>query len=261
MRLAPLLCALVACESTEAPAPAPAPVSEPRATCSGVEVPDRGGFRGRYALTFDDGPDPETTPRLVEVLRRHQAPATFFVTGARLEGAGAALARALVADPLFDVGNHAHDHLDLTTLPAAEVAAQIDRAEGALRALGAGRRWFRFPYGRASCETVDAVRARGLRIVGWHVDSADGCYAAGGGACPERRRARIPRGLREDMERFVLAQLRRTGGGIVLLHDGLPFTADRLDGLLRTLHVEGFRPVALDDARAFPRLALSTASP
>ena len=47
--------------------------------CSGVRVPDRSGFNKRIALTFDDGPSPATTPQVIEVLKRHNAPAAFFI--------------------------------------------------------------------------------------------------------------------------------------------------------------------------------------
>jgi peptidoglycan/xylan/chitin deacetylase (PgdA/CDA1 family) len=57
--------------------------------CSGVRVPDRSGFAKRIALTFDDGPNPATTPKVIEVLKRHHAPAAFFNNGSRYGAAGA----------------------------------------------------------------------------------------------------------------------------------------------------------------------------
>ncbi|HET9483436.1 MAG TPA: polysaccharide deacetylase family protein, partial [Xanthomonadales bacterium] len=70
--------------------------------CSGVRVPDRPGFANKIALTFDDGPNPETTPRIMEILRRHDAPATFFTNGSRYAAAGAKdIAKQIADDPLF----------------------------------------------------------------------------------------------------------------------------------------------------------------
>jgi peptidoglycan/xylan/chitin deacetylase (PgdA/CDA1 family) len=59
------------------------------ASCSGVTVPDRNGFNKRIALTFDDGPNPDTTPQVIATLKKHRAPATFFTNGSRYAAAGA----------------------------------------------------------------------------------------------------------------------------------------------------------------------------
>ena len=66
------------------------PGKEDGTDCSGVRVPDRSGFAKRIALTFDDGPNPATTPKVIDVLKRHHAPATFFINGSKLSVAGAA---------------------------------------------------------------------------------------------------------------------------------------------------------------------------
>jgi len=228
---------------------------EPHDTrCSGRRVPDKHPFGGRIALTFDDGPNPETTPRLVEILRRHRVPATFFINGERVEGENEkAIVRDLVDDPLFLVGNHGWSHANLAVLSLDEAEDEIDRTTDLLRGIE-NVRFFRFPFGRANCETLHAARERGLIVTGWHVSSADWCFAERDGWCRPWRFRYVPDRLRQDMVGFVLRQVTRKDGGIVLLHDRLPFTVETLEPLIAKLEAEEFSFVALDDRAVFPRL-------
>ena len=59
--------------------------------CSGVRVPDRSGFAKHVVLTFDDGPNPATTPKVISILHKHHAPATFFNNGMRYSAAAKAI--------------------------------------------------------------------------------------------------------------------------------------------------------------------------
>lgn len=202
--------------------------------CSGVRVPDRSGFQKRIALTFDDGPNPATTPRVIEILERHGAPATFFINGSRLAAPGAKeLAQRIADHPDFLLANHSQNHLDLAAQTPAKVAQDIDRTDAAIRATGEVPRYFRFPYGSSSCSTMQQVRERGLIATGWHIDSADWCFAAGKGVCPKETFRYVPDEMRHDMAAYVMSQLRTTSGGIVLFHDVHAATADALEGSRR----------------------------
>jgi peptidoglycan/xylan/chitin deacetylase (PgdA/CDA1 family) len=223
--------------------------------CSGVRVPDQGDFGRRVILTFDDGPNPATTPRVMEILRRHHAKATFFINGSRLDAPGAKeIAAQIAADPLFVLANHSHHHKNLAQVSATELASQIDRTTDGIVAAGEMPRYFRFPYGSANCAATAAVRERGYIVSGWHVDSADWCFAAGGGHCAESTFRYVPDEYRSDMPGFVMSQVRARRGGIVLFHDIHQSTADALDGLLTTLVAEGYAFVGIDDATVLPRL-------
>lgn len=225
------------------------------AGCSGVRVPDRGPFAKRIALTFDDGPNPATTPDVLAILRRQQVPATFFINGARVKGeAEEAILQDMLSDPEFTVANHTWSHVNMAEQAAAEVDRQIDRTAEVLSAVGAPLKFFRFPFGSSTCATAQAVRDRGLTIVGWHVDSADWCFAAGGGSCPERTFRYVPDAYRSDMKGYVLSQVGSTGGGIVLFHDIHRNTADHLEDIIATLKAQGYTFTALADAATFPKL-------
>jgi peptidoglycan/xylan/chitin deacetylase (PgdA/CDA1 family) len=215
-----------------------------------MAAPDSNTFDNRIALTFDDGPSIVHTPKVLAVLRKHRVPATFFVVGGRIRSRRARkLLREIVAAPAFLVANHSHSHPDMTKVRRARAAREIDRTNAALARAGARPSYFRFPYGQANCARAKMVRARGLTIVGWHIDSADWCFASGQGPCRRRREQH-----RTGFVERVRAQAHARGGGIVLLHDIHAQTAKQLELLIQTLRADGFTFTNIDDADAFPRL-------
>lgn len=223
--------------------------------CSGVRVPDRSGFAKRIALTFDDGPNPATTPQVIDILKRHRAPAAFFTNGVRYNSdAAKQLAARIAADPDFILANHSQNHINLAEQSADRVASEIDRTDALIRAAGEQPRYFRFPFGSASCSAKHQAIDRGYIVTGWHVDSADWCYAAGGGFCKKSTFKFVPDDMRGNMRAYVMSQVRANNGGIVLFHDIHQSTADALDGILSALEADGFTFVRLDDMAVFPRL-------
>ena len=97
------------------------------------------------ALTFDDGPS-ESTPAILEVLARHEVPATFFMCGANVERLPA-VARA-VAGAGHEIGNHSYGHPYLFLKTPAGIRADLGRAQRAILAhTGATPRWLRAPFG------------------------------------------------------------------------------------------------------------------
>ena len=118
----------------------------------------------RFALTFDDGPDPEATPAVLDVLDREGAKATFFLVGERVE-AHPELAREVAARG-HTVALHGHVHVEHETL--AEPAADLQRARVAVeQATGVQATLFRPPYGRFSAASHAACLGAGLTPVYW----------------------------------------------------------------------------------------------
>jgi hypothetical protein len=105
------------------------------------------------------------------------------------------------------------------------------------------------------------VKSLGYISTGWHVDSADWCFAAGHGVCPKATFKYVPDDMRSDMGAYVMSQVRSNGGGVVLFHDIHPSTANALDAILTSLENAGYTFVRLDDHAAFPKLNGVVAAP
>ena len=223
------------------------------AGCSGVRVPDQSGFAKRIAITFDDGPV-ATTSEVLAILRRHDVPATFFVNGSKITSTTRDIAADIVADPLFILGNHTYSHPNMKNVSVDKAASEIDRTADAIASVGGSPSFFRFPYGASSCTTANMVRERGYHVTGWHIDSADWCFAAGGGYCSESTFRYVPDQFRGDMRGFVLSQARSRNGGVLLFHDIHRNTINNLEDIIVALIDEGFTFTSLDDVDTFPLL-------
>lgn len=127
----------------------------------------------RIVLTFDDGPIPQHTPRILDALAKYNVPALFFVIGERLEFPGAFEIVRRAAREGHLIGNHTFSHPNLTKLSAEEVRSQILRTHELISQFGPRPRLFRPPYG-ASNDTVKAVaKELGYEMVLWNASSED----------------------------------------------------------------------------------------
>jgi peptidoglycan/xylan/chitin deacetylase (PgdA/CDA1 family) len=124
----------------------------------------------RVALTFDDGPGPNTDA-LLDALRRAEARATHFVVGERVEAGAAALRRAVAEG--HELANHSWSHPDLTGRQE-EAAREIELTNAAIeRTAAAAPRWFRPPFGRGADSLERPAHDLGLEVVMWDVDARD----------------------------------------------------------------------------------------
>lgn len=230
------------------------------ADCSGMDPADAAPLGGWISLTFDDGPDPDITPQILAVLRKHEVPATFFMMGEKADDPDSAdLVAEIIADPLFEIANHSWDHPNMRSLSDSEARDQIGWTVDTLEAQGGTVEFFRFPYGSADCELVDIVREEyGLHVAGWHIDTADWCYAASGGTCSADDYWRVPAEYQSDMYEWTLDQLGRFDGGVFLYHDVHQFTADEVEAVIVTALAAGYSFTQLNDADAFPNLNAGT---
>jgi peptidoglycan/xylan/chitin deacetylase (PgdA/CDA1 family) len=184
------------------------------------------GHTRRLALTFDDGPDPEWTPRVLERLAAGGVRATFFVVGERAERAPD-LVRRMAAEG-HEVGNHSWSHRSLWLCGPRATADEIARAHDCITALaGTPPRHFRPPWGMVNAAMFSAVRRVGERCVFWSIQ-------------PEGQRP-------APADRQVGYVLRRAHpGAIVDLHDaeGTPGAPgrllDALPALLTGLRERGY---------------------
>jgi peptidoglycan/xylan/chitin deacetylase (PgdA/CDA1 family) len=123
-------------------------------------------------LTFDDGPDPDVTPGVLDRLRAADARAVFFVLGRRAETYPDLLRR--IRDEGHVIGNHSYSHLRPHRLRPLVYRNDLARCQQAIaRVVGVRPRLFRPPYGRVTAVSLLAPRMLGLRPVKWSLDVAD----------------------------------------------------------------------------------------
>lgn len=154
------------------------------------------------ALTFDDGPDPVVTPKILDVLQSYNARATFFVIGRNLEHTTEVAARAVLEG--HEIGNHSWEHGYMRhAYPVRTQLVEMDRAETLIRSITgrAGLSVYRPPVGLKSPNFARAAHRLALNVIAWSVHSRDTIDQNG------------PR-----IARRILSRIR--GGDIVLLHDG-----------------------------------------
>jgi peptidoglycan/xylan/chitin deacetylase (PgdA/CDA1 family) len=164
------------------------------------------------ALTFDDGPSPEVTPRVLDILDAHHAKATFFVIGNRVPGNEALLRRMYASG--YEIGNHTWDHHKPSELSPQDLEDEVSRTQQIVAASGApAPKLFRSPYGEFDPMIRNHVS---LTVIAWNID-------------PEDWHAKKP----QQIVDAVLSHAKP--GGIVDLHDIHPLTADALDQMLTGL--------------------------
>lgn len=227
--------------------------------CHQEPPPDQGPFGFAVAMTFDDGPSVTHTPSILATLRSENVPATFFMLGKRLETAAEqAIALEIHQDPLFQIANHTYDHTDLTTVSQTDVANELETTAALLRQAAGDEclfvNYFRFPRGRADCDSMEVVREHGYAVAGVNVDPVDWCYADGDGYCSPSRAPWVPDEYRNDMPGYAVTRLLAKGGGIMLMHDIHQNTANELAAVISALRNEGATFVRLDDLALFPVL-------
>lgn len=188
-------------------------------------------FGHRIALTFDDGPDPASTPAILDILRERNIKATFFVIGDRAERYPE-LVRRMVEEG-HTLGNHTYHHEDMTVLTPDSMRKEIRETQAAVeRASGVRHRisLFRPPCGAPYLtetdrlpEFQDLMREQKMYPVMWNIDPRDWSYEGSPGLVVDS----VVQSTPED-------------GGVLLLHDTQPQTAAALPEILNYYASAGF---------------------
>lgn len=191
------------------------------------------------ALTFDDGPEPVQTEYILEVLKRYDISATFFLIGAQVQR-HPDLVQKILAAGHHQIASHSWDHPNFHSIPVAEQAQEVTLTEAALGP-NMKAKYFRYPYGNASCETNRLLRSSGYKIVGWHIDSCDWAFDKTGSVdAKEAATCGVLPPFHNDFTEHVLSALRVHGGGIVLMHEIHPNTLKHLETIVRSALAEGY---------------------
>jgi peptidoglycan/xylan/chitin deacetylase (PgdA/CDA1 family) len=192
------------------------------------------------ALTFDDGPHPELTPRLLDQLNTLGLKATFFVIGQRAEKYPGLIRR--MHDEGHEVANHSYSHSEPGQTPVAELLDEVRRTDEILLAItGRVPPLFRPPKGDVNWRKLRGLWRARKTIVLWNVDPKDFRMKSA-----------------DEMNRWC-EMYSPENGDIVLFHDIHPYAIDAMKTLASQGHFERFETITISDwfSRSTPRKHLS----
>jgi peptidoglycan/xylan/chitin deacetylase (PgdA/CDA1 family) len=190
----------------------------------------------RVSLTFDDGPARQFTEQILDILREHHVPATFFVCGKKVEE-HPDLLRRIVAEG-HEVGNHTYSHLFVYFKSRRRMAEEIDRTQAIIeKVIGFRPNIFRPPYGARWFGLVPTLLERGMYLILWSATGYD---------------------WKKDAQGITEAVLQKLQpGAVILLHDGRETRSageiDRsrtvlaLPGIIATARQQGYTFAPLKD--------------
>ncbi len=189
-------------------------------------------------LTFDDGPWPATTPRVLRTLAKECVRATFFLIG-RPASEFPRIVRATAAAG-HSLGHHTWMHFSLRRVPHADAVEEIDHgisavemAEHGIETTTPSTPFFRFPGFESTQATLDLLRSRGISVFSTDLLANDW----------------IRMTPRQELQ-LLVKRLKLVNRGIILLHDPRPTTADMLPAFLHYLKAHKYRVVHLVPANA-----------
>ena len=190
--------------------------------CSGmfVKAVCRTGEKG-VLLTFDDGPDPETTPRILDILEKHNIKALFFMTGKKAVEDPELVRK--ISENGHIIGNHTFSHSNFfPVFSVRKMVEEISRTSEIIeKTTGKKVRLFRPPFGVTNPNIAKAVRKTGKKVIGWSLRSLDT--------------------VRDDstsLSQKILNDIKE--GDVVLFHDTQVQTAQILDNLIEVCMERGF---------------------
>ncbi len=173
----------------------------------------------KVLLTFDDGPHPNTT-RVLEVLKKYDVKAVFFIIGKNIEGREAIM-QQLMAEG-HTIGNHSFSHdAKIDLWPAKKITADLEACQNLIEQYQPGTKIFRPPYGVTNPNMAKAIRQNGLQSIGWNIRSYDTSIKD-----------------TEKIQQRVLSRLKP--GAIILLHDRLDYMPELLEKLIPAIKERGY---------------------
>ncbi len=195
--------------------------------------------KGEVILTFDDGPHPQYTAKILEALKIHCTKATFFPVGQMIRAYPKTLAQ--VANAGHTIGGHSYRHPNLARLSNHSAIIEIEKGfNAALEATGKPvAPFFRFPFLSDTKRLKGYLATRNIAVFSVDIVSNDSYISSSG-----------------RLVRTTMAQLKKKGGGIILFHDIKRSTARGLLSFLNKLKSEGFKVVHM-----VPKFEITQAAP
>lgn len=178
----------------------------------------------RIALTFDDGPSAVTTPQVLDILKKYNVKATFFVLGQNVAGNEEILKR--IVSEGHEVASHTWDHANLVTLSDDQVRQEVKQTQDIVKSvIGKEPTMLRPPYGSVNQSVMSIIQ---LPVIHWSVDSKDWQSRNAGAILGEIKANTYP-------------------GSIILMHDIHQPTVDSLTSVLDYLFGQGYQPVTVSE--------------
>lgn len=178
----------------------------------------------KIALTFDDGPHPVYTREMLELLKKKQVPATFFLLGQNVELYGDLVKE--ISEEGHLIGNHTYHHVQITTLPAEQAYEEIDKTNSLIRDLtGKGTEYVRPPFGTWNEGLESKLN---LIPVMWTIDTLD---------WTTRNVDWIVNQVVKNAEE----------NDIILMHDSYESTVQAAERIITLLEADGFEFVTVDE--------------
>jgi peptidoglycan-N-acetylglucosamine deacetylase len=208
-------------------------------------IQQMGAAPGKVALTFDDGPDPLWTPKILDVLKQKQAPATFFVIGESANQNEGLVKREYAQGD--EIGNHTFTHPEFESISKQQLQLELNLTEMQLEsALGVKTTLFRPPYGidhqpesANEIQMLPVPQSMGYVIIGARIDPHDWGEADGGAPPPA-----------STVVERVLTDVEANRGNIILMHDGGGIRSQTLAALpqiIDGLRAKGYEFVSVSD--------------
>lgn len=194
----------------------------------------------RIALTFDDGPDPEVTPQILDLLKRHNAKATFYCIAKHCEQ-HPELTRRIVAEG-HELGNHSYEHSRTLNFRGADFQEQeIEKANQVLREFAPAQRQitYRPPVGLKNPPLAKVIKKLGMPVIAWSIHSRD-------------TRMTDPAAITTRVMNKI------KNGDIILMHDGhdlpgqsRPATVEAVKNLLEALTERNIESVSVATLKGY----------
>jgi peptidoglycan/xylan/chitin deacetylase (PgdA/CDA1 family) len=184
------------------------------------------------ALTFDDGPHPTITEKILDILHKNNVVATFFVLGEKADDEEN-IVKSIVEEG-HEVGSHGYGHPQFNKIPKASVEHDICDALNITKQYVSDIRWFRPPYGIITKDLKKILKKNNLNLSLWNIDGQD---------------------WKKKGPDFIFSRIKSEykNGGIILLHDIHEDTATILPEIIKFLKEKGYKFKTLSQWKEFIR--------
>jgi peptidoglycan/xylan/chitin deacetylase (PgdA/CDA1 family) len=187
--------------------------------------------RKLIALSYDDGPDPKMTPKLLELLKSLNVPATFFLQGINVKHFPSLVRQEL--EDGFEIGNHTYDHPQLTKLSREKITSQLQTTNDLITSITQQKiELMRPPYGAQNSTVREICKDMGYKVINWDIDTNDWR-----GRSSEQIIETIMKGAHD--------------GSIILMHDrfekGKPTILEATQAVVPALRAKGYTFVTVGE--------------